>query len=98
MSSPATLHGSAPHLFLGGDISLPSSAGITKTQSPALSRPLPLGGSEASTTNLSAEQRAHFAEEWPVAVSLGWEHVIRLLESCSPDPNTQQMLRALVSD
>lgn len=98
MSSPATVHRSAPHPLLGGDLSLPSSAGITKAQSAALSRPLPLGRSNGSATSLSAEQRARFAEEWPVAVSLGWEHVIRLLESCSPDPNTQQMLRALASD
>ena len=44
------------------------------------------------------EESARFAEEWPEAVSLGWDEVMHLLKSCCTDPNTQQMLRAFARD
>ncbi len=48
------------------------------------------------TLTLSDTEGACFAEGFLVAVSCGWEHVIRLLEAREPDPEVRKMLEGLL--
>lgn len=98
MYSPAGAQITTPDRFPHGDLSILSSGSIKKATAPVTLGQTPLGGSPGLRTSLSAEDNARFALEWPKAVSLGWDEVMHLLESCCPDPNTQQMLRTLASD
>jgi len=90
--------GTAPDLFRDGNPLILSSGAIKKAPAPVIFGQTPLGGSPGSRPSLSVEETARFAQEWPTAVSLGWDEVMHLLESCCADPNTQQMLRTLASD
>lgn len=45
---------------------------------------------------LSDTEGARFAEGFVVAVSRGWEHVIRLLEARELDPEVRKMLEGLL--
>ena len=46
----------------------------------------------------SDADRALFAEEFLVAVSRGWDDVIRLLESREPGPEIRRTLEALLDE
>ena len=98
MYSPSTTPGTDPDLFSRGNPSILGSGAIKKAPAPVTFGQTPLGGSPGSRTSLSAEETSRFAQEWPTAVSLGWDEVVHLLQSCCPDANTQQMLRTLASE
>jgi hypothetical protein len=48
-------------------------------------------------TAASDDERVLFAEQFVYAVSLGWEHVIRLLQSREPDPLVREEMDQLLA-
>jgi len=86
-----------PAVLPDTNLPLARSGGIKRATAPATLGRTPLAGSPGSRTGVP-EERARFAQEWPIAVSRGWESVMDLLESSSPDPEVQRLLRDLTAD